>query len=80
VEVQRLTDQNYIPLAQYNVTVEGKECNEFTKEYIEVPESEVKGELESLEKKRLHVLYQYDENEGQCITLGIVPNVPAADV
>jgi hypothetical protein len=80
VEVQRLTDQNYIPLAGCNVLVEAKECNEFIKEYIEVPVSEVKGELEALEKKRIHVLYQYVESKGQCITLGIQPNVPFSDV
>lgn len=80
MEVQRLTDQNHIALSLDNEIIEKKECNEFIKEFIEVPEDEVAGEVEGLEKNKLHLIYQYVESEGGCVTLGSYPNVPLADV
>ena len=46
----------------------------------EVPENELIKELDNLEKKRLHILYNYVESKGSIITLGIEPNVSLADV
>ena len=56
--LQRLTDQNFIPLNRENIVKEKKDYTDFMKEYIAIPEAEAHDRLEELAKKRLTVLYQ----------------------
>ncbi len=79
VLVQRLTDQNMIPLSRLNELRDKQEHKEFVKEHFEVPQAEVADKLKQLANSRLNVLYHVLQN-GQCQLLGVHPNVPSTDV
>ena len=79
--MQRLTDQNFIPLSgviSAEDRREKKDYKEFLLENIEVPEEEQAEQLQNASKKCLLVIYCVADSK--CVVLGTIPNVPITDV
>lgn len=79
VNVERLTDQNFIPLSENNKIEDVRPYSEFSISYVQIPLSEAEERMHEISKKKLIILYQ-SFGPAEYSLIGSRPEVPLDDV